>query len=79
MHETGIRGGELSDDDLLRELTHLHETRHETFLNGSASALSHHTERMLELEAEYARRNPEDVEPDDLRMRDTNRLLAGQD
>lgn len=80
MHDdVGIRATDLADDDLYRELTHLHETRHDTFMTGTAAALANHTERMLELEEEYARRHPERVEPDDLRMRDTSRLLAGQD
>jgi hypothetical protein len=80
MHDdVGIRGAELSDEDLLREVTHLHETRHETFLHGSPAALVNHTDRMLELEQEYARRHPDAVTPDELRLRETSRLLAGQD
>jgi len=57
MHDdVGIRATELSEEDLSRELAHLHETRHDTFLTGTASALQNHTDRMLELEAEYTRR-----------------------
>jgi hypothetical protein len=48
----------LSDEALERELQHLHETRHDTFLHGSEDALEAHTERMLELEQEYLRRHP---------------------
>jgi hypothetical protein len=70
---------ELSDDDLERELTHLHETRHDTFLGGSADALRHHTDRMLELEGEYAARFPDRVTPDPMRVRDSSRQIAGQD
>jgi hypothetical protein len=65
---TGPAGVELDDDDLLRELQRLHETRHETFLHGSESALTTHTHRMAELEKEYLRRHPRrDVDPDRLR------------
>src|SRR5918911_817820 len=56
---TGIPPTDLSDDDLERELAHLHETRHETFLNGTEDALETHTRRMLELEQEYLRRFPD--------------------
>ena len=76
---TGIPAGQLADDDLERELAHLHETRHDTFLSGSPDALKHHTDRMFELEAEFARRFPDRVTPDPLRMRDTSRQAAGQD
>ena len=46
----GVPAQELDDSALERELEHLHETRHHTFLNGSSDALQAHTERMLELE-----------------------------
>ena len=59
-------------------MIHLHETRHTTFLNGSADALKAHTERMLELESEYMLRFPIKAEPDPLRMRDTSRELDGR-
>lgn len=59
---------ELSDDDLLREVEQLHRTRHDTFLHGSESALSHHTQRMAALEQEYLRRRPQrEVDEDRLR------------
>lgn len=74
----GVPSAELDDADLEREVTHLHETRHQTFLNGSADALKAHTERMLELEAEYARRFPASTQPDPLRVRDTSRELDGR-
>jgi hypothetical protein len=76
--QTGIPGAELSDDDLTRELEHLHQTRHDTFLNGSEHAVEHHTQRMLELEGEYRRRFPYET-PDDLRTRAGSRAVAGQD
>ena len=66
---TGIPGRELSDDDLERELGHLHETRHDTFLNGTEDALETHTKRMLELEGEYLRRFPDRAAPDPSRVR----------
>jgi len=55
----GVDPGQLSADDLIRELKHLHETRHDTFLFGSDDALAVHTRRMAELEAEYLRRHPQ--------------------
>lgn len=76
--QTGIPAGELDDATLERELEHLHETRHHTFLTGSADALQAHTERMLELEAEYSRRFPEKTEPDPLRTREGSRELDGR-
>jgi hypothetical protein len=66
---TGIPAADLSDDDLDREVAHLHETRHETFLNGTEDALETHTRRMLELEAEYLRRFPDRAAPDPARVR----------
>lgn len=55
----GIAGAELTEPDLLRELEHLHRTRHETFLHGGTDALVTHTQRTVELEDEYLRRHPE--------------------
>lgn len=78
-HPNGIPAAELADDDLRRELTHLHETRHDTVLGGSEDALRHHTERMLELEAEFRRRFPQEAGPDPRRTRAGSRQEAGQD
>ena len=75
---TGVPADRLSDEDLERELKHLHETRHDTFLHGSEDALSFHTARTAELEQEYLRRNPDRV-VDARRTRAGNRELAGQD
>lgn len=75
---TGVRASELEDSALERELEHLHETRHETFMNGSADALEQHTERMLELEQEYARRFPQRTAPDQLRTREGSRQADGR-
>lgn len=75
---TGIPASELEDSTLERELEYLHETRHETFMNGSAGALEAHTERMLELEQEYARRFPQRTSPDQLRTRDGSRERDGR-
>ncbi len=75
----GIPPTELSDDDLQREVTHLHETRHATFLNGSEDALEAHTERMLALEGEYLRRFPDRAAPDPMRTRAGSRKAAGQE
>ena len=74
----GIEPRELSDDDLVREVTHLHETRHDAMRGASESAFEVHTERMLALEREYIRRFPEDSAPDPLRTRAGARENAGQ-
>jgi hypothetical protein len=66
----GIPAASLDDEDLERELEHLHQTRHEVFLHGSAQALDHHTQRMADLEQEWLRRHPE-------RQVDPQRLRAG--
>ena len=74
----GVPARDLDDSALERELEHLHETRHQTFLNGSSDALEAHTERMLELEQEYARRFPERTSPDPMRTRDGSREMDGR-
>jgi hypothetical protein len=74
----GIDPSELGDDDLRREVLHLHETRHDTLLGGSESALEAHTKRMLALEQEFLRRFPEDSAPDPQRTRAGSRESAGQ-
>ena len=76
--EAGIPARELDDSALERELEHLHDTRHETFLNGSSDALQVHTDRMLELEQEYARRFPQGTSPDPMRTRDGSREMDGR-
>lgn len=74
----GVPAGELEDDDLDRELAHLHETRHETFLHGSPDALDAHTGRMSELEQEWLRRHP-DRQVDPRRTREGSREISGQE
>ena len=74
----GVAPQDLEDGDLRRELAHLHETRHETLLRGSESALEAHTERMLALEQEFLRRFPADAAPDPQRTRAGSRENAGQ-
>ena len=74
----GIPPSELADDDLRREVTRLHETRHEAMRGASESAFEAHTQRMLALEREYIRRFPEDSAPDPLRTRAGARDDAGQ-
>ncbi|WP_314174348.1 DUF6158 family protein [Streptomyces winkii] len=54
----GIDPRELSDADLLKELETIHRTRHDTLLHAPEDALSAHSVRMTELEAEYLRRHP---------------------
>lgn len=75
---TGVPAEKLQDEDLERELEHLHHTRHDTFLHGSDDALQFHTARTAELEAEYLRRNPDRV-VDARRTRHGARELSGQD
>jgi Family of unknown function (DUF6158) len=67
-HHSGVPAAELSEEDLLRELAHVHATRQETFLHGSADALLNHTRRTAELEDEYLVRHPErEIDPARLR------------
>jgi Family of unknown function (DUF6158) len=68
----------LDNEALERELRHLYATREETFFKGSRQALLNHTERMQQLEHEYARRFPERTEADALRTRKGSRTAAGQ-
>ena len=64
----GVPPSKLSEQDLRRELEHVHSTRHETFLHGSHDALDAHTWRTAELEAEFLRRFPaREVDPSRLR------------
>ena len=77
--ETGISPGDLSDEDLKRQLRHMYETRADTFFGGSDQALEMHTARMLELEQEYTRRFPERTRPDAQRTRAGSRARAGQE
>jgi hypothetical protein len=61
---SGVSAEDLAESDLIRELEHLHRTRHDTFLHGAPDALREHTSRSAELEQEYLRRHPErDVDP----------------
>jgi hypothetical protein len=78
-HPSGIDPAELSDDDLHREVAHLHETRHDTLLGGSEDALEAHTRRMLALEQEFLRRFPQESAPNPARTRAGSRHAAGQD
>ena len=75
---SGISARELDDEALDRELRHLYQTREDTFFNGSADAFKRHTERMLELESEYARRKPEATKPSPDRTRKGARARSGQ-
>jgi hypothetical protein len=64
---TGIPARDLSDDDLMRELASVHRTRHTTLRHGSDPSLTHHDERMAELEQEYLRRFPDrEIDPERL-------------
>lgn len=72
----GIPPQDLADDDLRREVQHLHDTRHDVLTGGSESAYEHHTERMLALEREFLRRFPADGAPDPARTREGRRSGA---
>lgn len=74
----GLDPRDLDDTSLERELRHIYETRAETFFHGSRQALSNHTERMFELEREFAARFPDRTTPDPLRTRKGSRARAGQ-
>jgi hypothetical protein len=61
VHDDVVRGRpatELSDEELASQGKQLHDTRNWMFLHGTAAQFARHTERMLELEAEYVRRFP---------------------
>jgi Family of unknown function (DUF6158) len=77
-HPDGIPAAQLTDADLSREIAHLHATRHDTFLRGTADALRAHTDRMIELEVEFKRRFEAVATPDPLRTRAGSRAAAGQ-
>jgi hypothetical protein len=74
----GVDPHQLDDAALERELRYLYATREETFFHGSRQALLNHTERMLQLEQEYARRFPERTKTDALRTRKGSRARSGQ-
>ncbi|MGH3976496.1 MAG: DUF6158 family protein [Pseudonocardiaceae bacterium] len=60
----GVPPENLAETDLLRELEHLHTTRHSTFLHGAPDALREHSSRTALLEGEYLRRHPDrEVDP----------------
>jgi hypothetical protein len=75
----GIDPPRLDDEDLRRELAHLHSTRHDTMLGGSRDALATHTRRTLAMETEFLRRFPDDGAPDPLRTRAGSRHARGQE
>ena len=61
---SGVNPQDLAEADMIRELAHLHRTRHDTFIHGSPDALREHSSRLTELEGEYLRRHPErEVDP----------------
>jgi hypothetical protein len=64
----GINPQDLDEEDLIRELRRLHETRTDTLFHGSDDALERHTSRTQELEGEYLKRFPErHIDPGRLR------------
>lgn len=77
-HSHGVPPQDLADDDLRREVEHLHETRHDAMLTASEDAWDNHTRRMLALEQEYLRRFPGSGAPAADRTRAGSRREAGQ-
>jgi hypothetical protein len=66
--DRGVDPGELTDEDLMRELGHLYETRMDALRHAADQALDEHTHRMRLLEEEYLRRHPDrEVDPERLR------------
>jgi hypothetical protein len=64
----GIDPSGLTDDDLLRELASLYETRLDAMRHAADQAFAEHTRRMYRLEAEYVRRRPSrEIDPYRLR------------
>jgi Family of unknown function (DUF6158) len=63
----GLDPRQLDDAALERELRYLYAAREETFFHGTRQTLLNHTERVLQLEREYARRFPERTKADALR------------
>lgn len=64
----GVSPADLTDDDLLRELGHLYETRMDALRHAADQAYGEHTQRMAQLEAEYLRRRPaREIDPQRLR------------
>jgi hypothetical protein len=61
----GVDPGVLSDEDLMRELGHLYETRLEALRHAADQALDEHTRRTGALETEYLRRHPHrEIDPE---------------
>ncbi len=74
----GVRGRDLTDDALKRELRHMWRTREETVMRGSAHAIAAHTNRMLELEYEFIARFPHETQAAASRTRRGSRARDGQ-
>jgi hypothetical protein len=73
----GIPASALSDEDLERELAHVHEKRHDIFLHGNFDQLLNHTARTEELELAYLERFGDRVADAD-RKREAVLARAGQ-
>lgn len=66
--DAGIDPAELTNEDLLREMSSLHRTRLDTLRHGSDASLANHLRRTAELETEYLTRHPgREVDPGRLR------------
>ncbi|MFG2006407.1 DUF6158 family protein [Spirillospora sp. NPDC048911] len=65
---TGVDPSTLTDEDLLRELGSLYDTRLDALRHAAVQAFGEHTKRMNLLEAEYVRRRPaREIDPGRLR------------
>jgi hypothetical protein len=66
--DRGVDPAELGDEDLMRELGHLYQTRMDALRHAAGQALDEHTHRMTVMEEEYLRRNPDrEIDPERLR------------
>ncbi|PZM98098.1 MAG: hypothetical protein DIU79_00910 [Actinobacteria bacterium] len=66
--EMGVDPADLTDEDLLREMSSLHRTRLHTLRHAPDPALATHLRRTAELETEYLSRRPgREVDPGRLR------------
>ena len=66
--DAGVDPAELTNEDLLREMSSLHRTRLDTLRHGSDASLANHLRRTAELETEYLTRHPgREVDPGRLR------------
>ncbi len=77
--ERGVDPADLTDEDLMRELGHLYDTRMDALRHAPGQALDEHTRRMTQFEAEYLLRHPErEIDPERLRDGARSRDAGGR-